>query len=65
MLAPHHRRFAVGGVILEGVAKPVIPALEDAVFVVADRLGAHHPHPSQPGTPSLNGLHALPHNRTL
>jgi len=48
--APHHGCFAPGSVIPERVRDRVIPALEDAVFVVADRLGAHHAHPSQAGT---------------
>ena len=57
--APHHGCLTSGGVVVERVADRVVPALEDGVLVVADRLGAHHPHPSQTRYhPSQNRLHA-------
>ena len=48
--APQNGRFSPGGVVLERVGYWVVTAFEDGVLVVADRLGAHHAHPSQAGT---------------
>ena len=50
--APGHRRLTSGRVVLEGVAHWVVLPAKDRALVVADRVGAHHPHPSHRPAPS-------------
>ena len=45
---PRHRRLAPGGVVVEGVGHRVVAPAGHGVLVVGDRVGPHHPHPSQP-----------------
>jgi hypothetical protein len=50
--APGHRRLAPRCVVILGVAHRVVLSAQDRPLVVADRVGAHHPHPRHRAAPS-------------
>jgi hypothetical protein len=50
--APSHWRLTSGRVVLESTADGVVAPAQDRAFVVADRVGAHHPHPRHRSAPS-------------